>query len=133
MSQFVKTPHALLFDYPFVNKYKAEYTVLYNYIVHYYNEKEGYAWPNVDTLALYYGKSVKTTSQHLQALYELGLIERTKVGMKYQYKPIQPLEGSAFYERFPEATINKQSRIKERDRERERAASNMARKRERAN
>jgi DNA-binding transcriptional ArsR family regulator len=126
---FVKTPNPLFFLYTYLPKYKAEMTTLYGLIVHHYNDKEGYAWPNVDTLALYYGKTERTTSDHLEVLREYGLVDAKKSGNKWHFKPITPLDGDEFFAKFPEAGVEQRKRLKARDAERIRSAENMAKRR----
>jgi DNA-binding transcriptional ArsR family regulator len=123
---FVKTPNPLLFLYTFLPTYKAEMTVLYGLLVHYYNANEGYAWPNEDTLAFYYGKTTRTTREHLKVLKECGLVSMKKVDGKWRYKPLTPLDDDQFFARFPDALAEKEAREKARDEERERVAVSMA-------
>ncbi|WP_314587910.1 helix-turn-helix domain-containing protein [Paenibacillus terrigena] len=127
---FVKTPTGMLLRYPFLPDYKAEMTALYGLIVHYYNEREGYAWPNVDTLALHYGKAVQTTSAHLTVLEKYGLISVRTVGGKKRFVPNPPKDEQELFASFPEALAEYQRRLKARDDERQRSAENMARLRQ---
>lgn len=124
---FVRTPTDLLFHYTLLPEYKAEMTVLYGLILHFYNEKEGYAWPNVDTLALYYGKSERTTRSHLAKLEEYGLLRTRMDGSKKLFVPVPPKPEDEFFATFPEALTERQRRLKQRDEERRRSAVKMSR------
>ncbi|MCR8843095.1 helix-turn-helix domain-containing protein [Paenibacillus sp. SC116] len=92
---------------------------LYAIIVDKYNVEEGRAFPTIDTLSVEYGMSRNTTDSHIEILKEVGLIDYPEKG---SYLPLEPLEASEFYDRFPEAweTYTKRlatsNRRKERDR-----------------
>ncbi|AUM66384.1 hypothetical protein C0R09_18700 [Brevibacillus laterosporus] len=130
--RFVKTPHFMLFYYTFLPKYKAEMTTLYGLLTHYYNVEEGYAWPNVDTLAFHYGKTAKTTGEHLDVLEEYGLLRTHMDGAKKLFVPVDPVSSlEELFERYPEAEREYKRRLAGRDAERRRSADNMARMRER--
>lgn len=132
MQAFIKTPNPLLFLYPFHPDFKAEMATLYALITHYYNEDIGYAWPNIDTLAFYYGKSAKTTSAHLDALKSVGLIEIIERGQKKQFIPLKPIDNEAeFFAKFPEALAEYNKRNQAREEERKRSAEHMAKLRAR--
>ncbi|MFC4103616.1 helix-turn-helix domain-containing protein [Paenibacillus xanthanilyticus] len=129
-SRFVKVPYELLFRYTLLPKYKAEMSTLYALLIHYFNVETGYAWPNVDTLALSYGKSVRTTSEHLAILEEYGLLSACYDGNKKLFRPLAPIEDEAeFYRQYPAAEAERKRRETVREVERKRSADNMARRR----
>lgn len=101
---FIKLPSDLR-HYVHHPQVKAEMMYLYALIVDYLNEDEfGYAFPNVDLLALDYGKTSRTTSDHLKVLRDIGLIEIIDGTMHGKaYVPYEPLEKDDFYEKYPEA------------------------------
>jgi len=123
---FIKLPSDLS-HYIYHKEVKAEMMYLYALIVDYLNEDEfGYAFPNVDTLALKYGKSTRTTNAHLKILRDVGLIEFIE-GTMYgrAYVPYEPLEADDFYEKYPDAWNAYKSNIKKLEYERAQARIRM--------
>lgn len=76
---------------------------LYGLIVDYYNVDKGVAWPSLERLAVDYGKTSKTTGNHLKDLREVGLILIVGRG---QYVPLEPLGEDEFYRAYPKAWEN---------------------------
>ncbi|WP_409251793.1 hypothetical protein V1502_17025 [Bacillus sp. SCS-153A] len=81
----------------------AEKVFLYQLIIDYFNEEEGWAFPSLERLSLEYGKAYETTRKHIEDLKAVGLIDYPEKG---KYVPLQPLPAYEFYEKFPEAGIN---------------------------
>lgn len=78
----------------------ADRLFLYTLIIDYYNPKEGFAFPSIETLAVNYGKAQDTTSRHLDDLKAAGLIDFEDKGF---YLPLVPLNQADFFAKFPEA------------------------------
>lgn len=96
---FIPLPSDAL-HYIYHERMSADKLFLYALIIDYYNPKEGYAWPAVETLAVKYGKAPDTTSKHLDDLKEAGLIDFPEKGY---YIPFVPLSEEEFFLEFPQA------------------------------
>lgn len=130
--RFEKTPQSLMFLYNFLPGYKAEMTTLYNYITHFYNEDEGYAWPNVDTLAFYLGCSGDKVSQMLTFMHDNEIIRVESDGAKKRFIPLPLIEDEAgFFARYPQAREEYEKRADKRNKERAKSAENMRKHRRR--
>jgi|SRR5690625_1557728 len=73
---------------------------LYALLVDKYNVQEGFAYPSLERLAVDYGMSYNATSDHVEILKEVGLIDYPEKGY---YVPLEPLSESEFYRQYPEA------------------------------
>ena len=76
---------------------------LFALIIDYYNEDLGYAFPSRERLSVDYGKTSKTTGNHLRDLEKAGLIE---IPARGKYVPLEPLSEKEFYETYPKAWTN---------------------------
>src|SRR5690625_3630660 len=85
------------------DKMDASKLLLYALIVDYFNVNEGVAWPSLERLAVDYGKTSKTTGNHLKDLREAGLILTVGRG---RYVPLEPLSAEEFYKEHPKAWEN---------------------------
>lgn len=74
--------------------------ILYAIIIDRYNVDEGFASPSLERLSVDYGMSYNATSDHIEVLKEVGLIDYPEKGY---YVPLEPLEADEFYREFPEA------------------------------
>jgi replication initiation and membrane attachment protein DnaB len=112
--------------YVYLPKYKAEMSYLYALLVDFYNTNHGYAFPSEITLAFNYGKTEKTTAQHLGILEEYGLVKiiRTK-GKVSKYIPIKPLPVNQLFEDYPIARDKYEERERKAVEERERNKENL--------
>ncbi|WP_096189991.1 helix-turn-helix domain-containing protein [Evansella halocellulosilytica] len=119
---FIKLPSNLRW-YIFVPGYRAEYNYLYALIVDFFSAKKGYAYPSVLRLAREYGKTEKTTSTHLRALKDAGLIDYPEDGRRY-YVPLEPLSQEELFRVCPEAERNYRKALEKEAAERERSAEN---------
>ncbi|MEE6133996.1 hypothetical protein [Priestia sp. GS2] len=128
---FIKLPSDLS-HYINHRKVKAEMFYLYALIIDYYNEDEfGYAFPNKDTLALKYGKTTRTTGDHLSILRDIGLIEIIEGTIHGNaYVPYEPLTSEEFYERYPDAWDNYLESLRKLEESRKQASARMARYRD---
>jgi len=81
-------------------KMRPNMIVLYAIIVDMYNVDEGFAYPSLERLSVDYGMSYNATSNHVEILKEVGLIDYMEKGY---YVPLEPLEESEFYRKFPNA------------------------------
>src|SRR5690625_3200206 len=81
-------------------KMRPNMLVLYAIIVDRYNVTEGFAYPSLEQLAVDYGMSYNATSDHVEILKEVGLIDYPEKGY---YVPLEPLEKAEFYRQYPEA------------------------------
>jgi hypothetical protein len=68
---FIKLPSNVK-HYVYHPKFKSEMTFLYALIIDLHNVELGYAYPSIEQLAFYYGKTRQTTSTHLDVLKEVG-------------------------------------------------------------
>jgi hypothetical protein len=116
---FHRLPKELM-AYVYLPEYKAELSVLYGIIAEYYNPDHGYAWPSIARLSLDYGKSERTTSEHLRILAKYGLIFKRRTQMGNRYVPLMPLNKDQLYAKYPEAEEALLSAEKRVDQERER-------------
>lgn len=101
----------------------ADKLFLYALIIDYYNLKEGFAFPSIETLSVKYGKVPDTTSKHLDDLKEVGLVDFPPE--KGYYVPLVPLTEEEFYKEFPQSWENYQTAIKRSDTRRKAAAERM--------
>jgi DNA-binding MarR family transcriptional regulator len=121
---FIRLPSDLR-NYIYMPNFKAEMCYLYGLIVDYYNADWGYAFPSVNELAFAYGKSAKTTSEHLKVLEECGLIKRSRTTQNNIYIPYYPLSKNELFKKFPEAKANYEKALAKRDEEKERSKRNL--------
>lgn len=120
---FIRLPKELM-DYIYAPKYKAEMSTLYGLISNYYNAEYGYAFPNVLRLAREYGKTEKTTRNHLRVLQELGLIKITPTRGNNQYVPYVPLNRDELFNTYPEARERYKDALMAEDNEKKRSLRN---------
>lgn len=115
-----------LSSYVYLENFKAEHITLYSIIADFYNEEYGYAFPTVDTISLLYGKSNKTTSEHLRVLekYSLLDIHKSEKGNNI-YIPILPLEQDGLFTKYPKAKERYEKVVKAKEIERERSIQNL--------
>ena len=99
---FVPLPSDAL-HYIHHDRMSADKLFLYQLIIDYYNPIDGHAFPSIDTLSMDYGKSPDTTSNHIDDLKAVGLIDFPEKGY---YVPLVPLPADAFYKEFPDAWTN---------------------------
>lgn len=81
-------------------KVRPNMLVLYAILVDKYNVNEGFAFPSLESLALEYGMSYNATSDHVEVLKEVGLIDYPEKGY---YVPLEPLSEAEFFRVYPEA------------------------------
>jgi|SRR5690625_2299980 len=74
--------------------------MLYAIIIDRYNDDKGFAFPSLNSLAVDYGMSRNITSNHIEILKKVGLIDYPEKGY---YVPLVPLDETEFYREFPEA------------------------------
>src|SRR5690625_7648386 len=74
--------------------------ILYAIIVDRYNVDKGFAYPSLERLAIDYGMSYNATSEHVEILTEVGLIDYHE---KCSYVPLEPLGEAEFFRQSPEA------------------------------
>ena len=86
--------------YVYHPKMRPNMIVLYAIIVDRYNVSKGFAFPSLEQLAVDYGMSYNATSEHVEILKEVGLIDYPEKGY---YVPLEPLEETEFYRQYPEA------------------------------
>lgn len=89
---------------------------LYALIIDYFNVDEGAAWPSLERLAVDYGKTSKTTGNHLKDLRDAGLIMIVGRG---RYVPLEPLSAEEFYKQFPNAWANYKKALETAEKRRE--------------
>ncbi|MBI0579664.1 hypothetical protein IEC97_20085 [Neobacillus cucumis] len=76
---------------------------LYALIVDLWNKDLGYAYPSQDKLAMYYGKALNTTKEHLRILQKYELIEMAINSQGKTYVPLEPLPEEEFFVEYREA------------------------------
>ena len=81
-------------------KMRPNMLILYAIIVDRYNVDKGFAYPSLERLAVDYGMSYNATSNHVEILKEVGLIDYPEKG---SYVPLEPLGEAEFFRQFPEA------------------------------
>lgn len=115
---FIMLPSDLK-NYVYIKGYRAEMSYLYALIIDYYNKEEGCAFPSIERLAREYGKSKRTTGEHLKKLQEVGLIAIIPRGNNTNaYIPYEPLPNDELFEQNPEAWDNYKQRLAELEEER---------------
>ncbi|WP_336883848.1 hypothetical protein [Priestia koreensis] len=130
---FIKMPSDLT-HYVHLKDYHAEISYLYLIIVDFFNVKLGYAFPNIDQIAVKYGKSKETTRKHLAILkkYELiGVIDTEEKG--HAYVPYVPLTSDEFYDKYTDAFNNYRDKLKRLHSDRVSARDRMKRFRDKQN
>lgn len=103
---FTKAPNALFMFYTRLADFKADHAMMYTVLVHFYNDKHGYAYPTQQELALRLNCGINKPAQLIKVLEKYGLV--TKVRNKqlgnYKYFLELPLDNEAdFYTKYPQA------------------------------
>lgn len=101
-AHFIKMPSELR-HYIYLPDCKAEMNFLYALIVDLWNKDLGYAYPSQDKLAMYYGKALNTTKEHLRILQKYELIEMAINSQGKTYVPLEPLPEEEFFVEYREA------------------------------
>jgi DNA-binding transcriptional regulator YhcF (GntR family) len=128
-AHFIKLPSELR-HYIYLPEFKAEMAFLYALIVDLWNAKKGYAYPSQDKLAMYYGKALNTTKGHLKTLIKYGIIETKRNSLGKIYVPLEPLNETDFFIKYPEADRLYKARLKQIELDREAARLRMMKSRE---
>jgi hypothetical protein len=129
-AHFIKLPSELR-HYIYLPEFKAEMTFLYALIVDLWNAELGYAYPSQERLAMYYGKALNTTKDHLKILIKYDLIETKRNSMGKTYVPLEPLNEPDFFVKYREANRAYKARLKQIEIEREATRLRMMKSRQR--
>lgn len=129
-AHFIKLPSELR-HYVYLPEFKAEMAFLYALIVDLWNAEMGYAYPSQEKLAMYYGKALNTTKDHLKTLKKYGLIEMKRNSQGMTYVPLEPLLEHEFFVKYREADYAYKERLKQIEIDREAARLRMMKSRQR--
>jgi hypothetical protein len=129
-AHFIKLPSELR-HYIFLPEFKAEMAFLYALIVDLWNKELGYAYPSQEKLAMYYGKALNTTKDHLKTLKKYDLIDTKLNPQGKTYVPLEPLNEHDFFVKYREADHAYKERLKQIEIEREAARLRMMKSRQR--
>jgi DNA-binding transcriptional regulator YhcF (GntR family) len=128
-AHFIKLPSELR-HYVYLPEFKAEMTFLYALIVDLWNKEVGYAYPSQEKLAMYYGKALNTTKDHLKILEKYGLIEKNRNSLGMTFVPLEPLAEHDFFVKYREADHAYRERLKQIEIDREASRLRMMKSRE---
>jgi hypothetical protein len=128
-AHFIKMPSELR-HYVYLPDYKAEMNFLYALIVDLWNAELGYAYPSQEKLAMYYGKALNTTKEHLKVLQKYRLIETNTNSLGKTYVPLEPLSEHEFFVKYREADQQYKERLRKIEVDREAARLRMVKSRE---
>ena len=128
-AHFIKLPSELR-HYIYLPEFKAEMAFLYALIVDLWNADLGYAYPSQDKLAMYYGKALNTTKEHLRILKKYELIVMNTNSLGNTYVPLEPLPEHEFFVKYREANQQYRDRLKQIEADREAARLRMVKSRQ---
>jgi DNA-binding transcriptional regulator YhcF (GntR family) len=129
-AHFIKLPSELR-HYIYLPEFKAEMAFLYGLIVDLWNKELGYAYPSQEKLAMYYGKALNTTKEHLKVLEKYELIEKKRNSQGMTFVPLEPLAERDFFVKYREADYTYREKLKQIEIDREAARLRMMKSRQR--